>query len=297
MAAGVYALAVAPNAMITKTATNSADPYYWNVVRFLIVFIFCLPFILKHWHALTDKKALKWVLGSAVCMTIAVIAYTVAIKSSLASYVSIITLMNPIFLVLISPLFTREHISRRTMAGITLAALGAMIVVFIPIALYQNNFAFYPIATVLTLINCIAYTFSIIFIRRADEAGAPLAGSIGVNALVTVIVSGVLFILIGNPSQTPHSWSFFLAALYSGAVIGIITRTISVKIFENIGAAFTSALMYFETFLTILLPLLILGEQLSLITVLGGVLILAGIYVIESHKHSHARHHFIWRHH
>lgn len=216
---------------------------------------------------------------------------------SLASYVSIIVLIDPILLILISPLFTKETISRRAIAGITLAALGAMTVVFVPIAFYQNSLAFYPVATALTLINGVTYTFSIMFIRRADEQGAPLIGSIGVNAFVTVIASWLLFMLFGNTSQTPHSWSFVLAALYSGAVIGILTRVLSVKILENVGTAFTGALQYLETFLSILLPVLILGEQLSLITVLGGALILLGIYTVESHKHSHARHHFIWRHH
>lgn len=296
-AAVLYSLAVSPNAMIIKLATNEADPYYWNFVRFLIVLIICLPFIIRHWRVLTSKKAIRWVFGSAIFMTIAVIAYTFAIKLSLASYVSIITLINPIVLVLISPLFTKERISHRAIAGITLAALGAMTIVFVPIALYQNNIAFYPMATFLALVNCVAYTLSIIFIRKADEHGAPLTGSIGVNALVTVIASYILFNLFGDTTQAPLSSSFLLAALYSGAVIGIFTRVISVKILENVGTAFTSVLMYFEIFLTILLPILVLGEQLSLFTVFGGMLILLGIYVVESHKHSHIQHHFTWRHH
>lgn len=296
-AAVLHSVIAAPNTMLIKTVTNISDPFYWNMVRFLIVFAICLPFIVKYWRALTNKKALKWVLGSAICATLAVLSHTIAIQISLASYVSIISLMNPIFLVLLSPLFTKERISRRAIAGITLAALGAMVIVFVPIALYQNNFAFYPMATVLVLLNCLAFTFSIIFIRRADEQGASLTGSIGINALVIVLVSWLLFMLIGDKSSTPQSWSFFITALYAGAVVGILARSISVKIFENIGTAFTSVLLYFETFLTILLPVLILKEQLSVITVLGGILILLGVYVVESHKHPHAGHHTQWRHH
>ena len=182
----LYALFIAPNAMVIKAATDTVDPYYWNFIRFLVVLIACTPFIIKYWRKLMDKQARRWVFGSAACMATAVIAYTVAIKLSQASYVSIITLINPIFLVFISPFFTKERISRRAIAGVTLAALGAMVIVFVPIAIYQNGFAFYPVATLLGIINAIAFVFALIMLRRSNENGAPLTGSIGVNGSLTL---------------------------------------------------------------------------------------------------------------
>jgi len=87
-----------------------------------------------------------------------------------------------------------------------------------------------------------------------------------------------------------------LAVGYSGIVVALIGRALNVWSYERVGGAVMSALGYLETFVAILIPVVVLNEKLSPEMVIGGVLILFGVYIVEHHKHPHAKHHISLRH-
>ena len=79
--------------------------------------------------------------------------------------------------------------------------------------------------------------------------------------------------------------------------MALIGRMFKVWGFEKLGSAVTGVMMYLETFLCILIPMLLLGERLAPSTVIGGMIVLVGMYIVEPHKFSlHHRHH-IWHSH
>ena len=294
----VYAVFAAPHSTVVKIATDSADPIYWVFVRFIALAIVLTPFIILSRKKLLKDKAWMYALGGASSLAVAILLFTIAIRHSQASYVSIITLTNPISLVVMSWLILKLKITRRWAAGITLAATGAMILVVLPIAVSSGSMTFYPLATALGLGNSLMFSLGIILIRRANEVSKiPLTAILGINAYITVIVCGVLFYFFGDHSRAPSDPQFWLLALYSGFGVALFGRMIIIKVFEKLGSAFSASLAYFETMLAIVLPVFVLGENLSLTMVTGGVFILAGLYVIETHKIKPSDHSPSLRHH
>lgn len=289
----VSVLLTAPNNTIIRVGVTSVDPYYWIAVRSLIVTVVCLPWIVRAWRVI--QKRWKNLAIAGTSFTFAIITYTIAIYQSQASYVAILTLITPVILMIISARIFRDKVSRRSLAGVTLAIIGALVLVVLPIALKQNSVVFYPSATVLTLVQCVAYAYGIVYMRRANEDGIAMPAVIGVTAVATTAVAALLFAVYGNHAQTSSDVGFWLAVIYSGVVASLIARAINVLSYERIGAAVIAALTYFETFIAILIPVFVLHEQLSPAMVLGGILILLGVYVVEHHKHPHAKHHFIHR--
>ena len=83
-------------------------------------------------------------------------------------------------------------------------------------------------------------------------------------------------------------------AVYSGVAVLLIARSLNVVTYEHIGSAVVGALDYLEKLLAILIPVVILHETLSVEMVLGGALILCGVYMAEHHKvNTHKQHHFM----
>ncbi len=292
----VAALLAAPNATIVRVAIDSADPYYWIATRFILISIVCLPFVIKARKVFAKSKARRELLKASIALTIAMLSFTFAVYYSQASYVSIITLMTPIIFVTLSARFVGERINSRSVAGITLAAAGAVILVLLPIALQQGGVTFYPLATVFGLIDCIAYAFGIIYLRRADEAGVGTMASIGVSATMTALVASLLLVLYGDFHRIPVDGGYWLAVAYSALIVALLARALNVIVYERLGSTTVSALGYLQTLAAILIPVAVLGEKLSPEMVIGGALILFGVYVVESHKHPHGRHHFIHQH-
>ena len=292
----LWAIIGTPNITIIRIAVDTVDPFMWNIIRLTPVFLVTLPWIIKAWPTIRKPKAFPYVIGSGVSMAIALVSVVLAIKTSQASYVSIITLLTPIAIIVLSSFFLKERITRRAVAGVTLAALGGMALVVLPLALAKGAISFYPLATLFGLINCVSFALAIVLIRRCDQvAHVPLTATIGIGAFFTVVLSVLLFFATGHTISSVHvNESVLWAALYAGAWTSLLGRILNVEIFEKLGSATSGVIVYFETLLAIIIPVFVLHEKLSITMVVGGMFILLGLYIIEHHKHPHARLHFVW---
>lgn len=287
----------APNATVIKYSMSSIDPYLFNALRFLAVALLTTPLLLANIGSF-NKINFKYSVKAGLCMTIAVITYVWAIKLSQASYVSIITLLTPIAFIILSARLTGEKITSRSVAGIGLAALGALVIVVLPVAIKQNGtFTFNPLATTFALINVIVFPLAMINYKKANEAGVSMVPLISVTSWIICLFNAVLFLVLGSAAGYHINNSAFFGILYSGIVIAFIARIMNITSYEHIGAAVTGALEYLEIFLAILLPVAVLHEKLSPEMIIGGILILCGVYVVEYHKSVHHKHHHIFRSH
>lgn len=286
----------APNATVIKYSVDSMDPFLFNALRFLLIALVTTPVLLSSLKKIR-KTNIKYVLRSSIYMTIAVVSYVMAIKLSQASYVSIITLITPIIFVVLAAKMTGEKISSRSIAGITLAAIGAAVIVVLPIALAQDSqLSFKPLATMLALLNTLMFPLAIINFKKANEVGVSLFSLLSVSSWMVFAVNALIFLFSGKQFENIGNGHIY-AIIYSGFVVALIGRLLNIISYEHIGSAVTSALGYFEIFLSILLPVLILNEKLSPEMAIGGILILCGVYVVEYHKSAHHKHHHIFRSH
>lgn len=233
-----------------------------------------------------------------VFLSIALLSYTLAIYHSQASYVSILTMLTPITLILISARYFSEKINRRKVAGIALAMIGALVVVSLPLMATGNvTTAAYPLATALTLLNCVTFALTYIYMRKANEAGMPMMGVLGIISFIRAAVTAPLFLLFGDTARMPNDPSFFMAVFYSAIGVSVVFRAILVSAYERIGAVSTAAVQYIETLASVVIPVLIISEKLSLEMIAGGLMILAGVYFIESKEAKVGKRWSLHRHH
>lgn len=231
-------------------------------------------------------------------MGTAIIMYTLAIEQSQASYVSILTMLTPIVMILVSRHYYKETVTHRKLAGITLAMIGALIVVVAPLLLggYGGEL-FYPLATVLALAQTLFFAIGFISMRKANEAGVPVLTSVGLTAPIGLVLVLPLFFTFGDTARMPLNIEFVAATVYSAIGLAVIIRAVTIAAYERIGIVSVAALTYVENLVAIVLPLLLIGEILSIEMVVGAGLILCGVYLIESHRSRHVRHHVLHRHH
>ncbi len=292
----VGVLLAAPNGIFIKLGTNQLDPFVFNALRHIIVAVLATPFIWQARRLFTLKSAtLSLVFG--LLMSVAVVCYAKAIQLSNASYPSVIMLLSPIVFIVFSTMMTRDTVNRRQLAGITLAALGAFLIIGLPFVLsQQDSFRFYPTATLYMLGNVITFPLAIVFSKKAHQKKLPLKAIMGISFWVVCIVNALF---AGNKLTSLNVFSLspiaIVAVLYSGLVVAFIARDLNIRSYEHLGSGVSSALGYAETLLSVYLPLLILGETLSTELFIGGALILLGVYIAEHHDSSHHRYFHLFR--
>lgn len=283
----------APNPMLVRIATSgdaSTDSLTLLLIKYsIILMVFFVPLyrFVRSKNSIF-RAALKDLLIMSVCTVTSTTVWMMAIEQSSASYSSIISLLSPVILVILSAKLVKDRITRRATAGISLAAIGGILVVALPAILQGSaGSGFYPVATLLLLVSCVLSPLAVIYQRRANEHGVPFTASIGLMTLIAVPVLAMLHIfinggdaLIATMSNLP--WQVWLIATYSAIAVTYIARTLSIKSYEYNGAAVKGGLAYLETLMSISLPLIILSEQLSIEMLVGAILILVGVFLAES---------------
>ncbi len=297
-------LIAAPSTTMIRSVYSELGSTSFTFLKFLMMFVAFAPlvaiFIVKK-HNIW-RKNLKYLLISSASTAVSVLVAYKAIELSTASYASIIGLLSPIMLVIVSSRLIKEKVGRRAVAGITLAAVGGVLVVALP-AIMQGSVGsiFYPTATILMFINCITYPISVVYQRKANEGGVPFTVNAGFMAMVTLLFTLILAIFNNElydilPQAINLSWQGWLAVAYTCFVVTFVARSLWIKAYENVGAASVGGLSYLQTLLGIALPIVILGEHLSLELIIGAILILLGLYIAESRSSGDGKggkkHHF-----
>lgn len=289
-------LIAVPNGTFMKLISEEMDPAWINVARFALIVVILMPFLIHARKAIT-KKNLQYAVLQGVAYSVSVACYVFAISLSQASYVSVINLGIPIMLMIYSVYLTRERVTRNAMVGISIAALGAFVIVGFPLLMGQGFTSdFNPLATILSLIGISAYPLSVIFSRKANDNGLPITAAFGISAIVVFCVSLVIALIVSGsfPAQelfgNPH---VMLMIAYTAIGISLLARMITVLSYKHLGSAVTGGLYYIEGFASILLPILVLGERMTSEMLFGGILILLGVLVAETHHHAsvHKDHH------
>ncbi len=286
----IAALIAVPNATIIRASTGTTDPYVYNLIRMAIMAVSFTPFLfagLRQYQRQNLKYALIVGLSIAVCFA----AFVEAIHESQASYVGIVALLTPIVLVVYSARFAKEKISHRAVAGITIAALGALLAVGLPLAIrQQGNFTFYPAATLWAIVNCLTAPLITVYSKKANDNGMHLTTFYALAFWLALAFGVVGLIMFNIPFEVEAiSSGSWLGIAYSAVVANSISFIMMTKSYEHIGSAAIGGITYIETIAAIVLPLLILREKLSPELVLGGGLILFGVFLVEHHKSGYIR--------
>jgi drug/metabolite transporter (DMT)-like permease len=284
--AGVLAAVLtAPSGSIVKIVSETIEPALIIAIRYTIIALCCLPFLLRIKTAVI-KRNLPDLLLASLFMSITGVSYAASIQMGQASYSSIITLIDPILLVVFSIMLLREKMSRQIVCGVAVAMLGAAVVVVAPFLLGEESGVHVGLESIVfAIISAVTYPLMLIFMRRANVGGVSMSGLSGFTGAVAAVVMTLValatsgFGVVDQITATPlSSWLYLVGA---ALVVYLFSRNLQVKAFENIGAAAESGLLYLEVILGITAPLLLLGENLTLEIIVGGLLILAGVMISE----------------
>lgn len=293
------ALLAAPIHVLVKFALEETDPYFYNYFRYLIVLIACIPLFL--FVRTTRKKFFTYaahVIYSAVTMALSVTFYTLATGDSKASLVSILSLLAPVFFLIISGRVVGEKFAKKEVYGTGLALLGALVVLVFPLITHGLMHSdSYPVASLYMLVGTLSYAASLVFMRTANEKGAPLILIIGVQALVVMIMSYFLFVYLGDSTSSKITGDLILLAGYPALVVAVLVRVLDTLVYEKVGSVVVGLTAYLNVVLGVILAAILLSETIGLTTIVGGVLIIAGIILAEFSTKHHKLAHHKYRHH
>lgn len=275
-------LITAPIAVLLKIGSDISGVWVWTMTRFLVIFLMCLPFMIAYRkHYLDSWRSFRTMLISSVLMATAVVTYILAIANSNASFMVIFSLMSPVFLVILGSRAFKEKLTHRTVVGIGTALVGGLTLAFLPV-LMSGGVGFYPMAALFGLANVLAYSSGMIYFRKNSERGVPVLVLTGYAGLLGSVVTYVFMTFSNEVFNFNFSPVYIFALFYTTAVVELVARTLNVQAFKRVGSSLIAGLAYVEILLAIIISVLVLEEQITPSMGIGAILILLGVYKIET---------------
>ena len=207
--------------------------------------------------------------------------FNTAVMVSSAANATLLGTNAPIFVALGAWLLYRERPTRRFWTGFALSFVGML-------AIVGHDLAKHPklgLGDAFAVLGAACYAGYLLYVRRSRATMDALAFSAvsGVTAAATLLL---ICLVIGTPlhGYPARSWWALIGLALVTQVIGHLSVAYSLG---KLPVSVTSVALLGQAPITAILAVPLLGESLSAMQILGGALVLTGIYVVN--RKSYAR--------
>ncbi len=264
-----------------RLLAGHAQPFAASFWRFAMASA-CLVWLVRRKQGGLPSLTPKGWIGVSLLGATGIFAYNACFFTGLqtvpAGRAAVIVAMNPVCIALFAALFFKEGLSRLKLAGITLSVSGAITAISrgdIP-SLFTHAISWGDLFIFGCVASWVAYS---LLGKRMMHSLTPLAAvtySCLTGTLMLLpfaVAEGMLSQVAGYPPQT---WLAFAYLGVLGTVVGFTWFYEGVK---AIGASKAGVFINFVPVTAILSGWLLLGEPVSSSLLLGGVLVVSGVYL------------------
>lgn len=228
------------------------------------------------------EKGRGAVIAASLILAVHLLIQIVGLKLTTATNTGWIIGVTPLTLAVLSALILREKISKQMILGIVVASVGILLLIskgdFSSIVWLEN------LGDWIILGSTFSWTLYTIVIRDVARAQHPILVTFQVLIPATVFLS--LYLLIENDwSAVIHLPADGMIALLFLGVLGIaVAHWFWQAGVARLGAAQSGMFLYLEPLATTMLAVPYLHEPFTWATAVGGLLVLAGVYVSQSSR-------------
>lgn len=264
-----------------RMLAGHAGPFASSFWRFAMASVCLVWLVRRKQGGLPKLDARGW---GGVCLLGAtgIFAYNAffftGLQSVPAGRAAVIVAMNPVFIALFAALFFKEGLSRLKLAGIALSVSGAATAISrgdIP-ALFHSAISWGDVA----IFGCVASWVSYSLLgKRMMHTLSPLA-AVTYSCLTGTLMLFPFAVAEGMLAATPeYPMSNWLAFAYLGVLGTVVGFTWFYEGVKSIGASKAGVFINFVPVTAILSGWLLLGEPLSLSLLVGGLMVVCGVYL------------------
>ena len=274
-----YALLGGAMAAITKVGLSQIPPFSFAFVRFFLATLIVTPFIWsKRRFLIRDFKTLG---PFSIFATLNIIFFVVGINLTTANTSQILYAVVPIVVGLLTHFVLGEKLSSKKIMGIIVGFIGTFLVLFLPILDKGGKFSGNLTGNILLTIAVVCFSGYIMLSKKAQKTHSPFH----IVSIFIILTTIGLFPFFLFESISQYGWwnGISINSVFSISYV-VLAGTISTYLLNQYsikhgGAVFASMAFYLSPIFGFLVAFFLLGEQLTMGLIVGGVLALLGVYI------------------
>lgn len=269
-----------------KIGMRDLLPLNLVIMRFAIASIlFSLILLLKKKDVYIDKKDIPqfFLLGFVAITSFYYIHYT-GLQYTTSTNAGLIMATSPIFAALFCIFTKKENVNSSSFLGICIASIGVLLVISqgkISSIYHQKTL----LGDSLIILNALMWAWVTLKGKTVLEKYSPFVAMAYIHIFGTILLLpfaffSTSFVEISLWQQLPTiSWSTILASAYLAIFCSVYSYFIWYLGVSKIGAVKTATFNYFNPIMASLAGLIVFHEQMTIYIVLGGFLVILGVYI------------------
>jgi len=264
----------------TKTLLYELKPVTIIILRLILasLLLSAIAIFTKRSFAVNLKNHL-WILFLALVAVFHLWIQVTGLQYTTASNTGWIIGTAPIFMAILGLIFYKERISIFQIAGILIAIAGLLLLIgkgnIFNIGLIQNK------GDLLVLGSAFTWGVYSMINKKISLTYSPLMTILYLFIMMVLIIipfnlNSTVIDSVINLSSTGWISIFFLGIFCSG-----IAYVIWAQALRDMESAKVGAFLYFEPLVTVIAASFFLHEEIFLMTILGGVLITTGVFIVN----------------
>jgi drug/metabolite transporter (DMT)-like permease len=211
------------------------------------------------------------------------IQYTGIQMASASMAAILVCLLSPILITVFSARMLREHLARRQVFGIGIAAAGTFTVIAGSSLSLESNTSFFAGTLILLSTPLLWATYTVVG-KKMMQKYSPFLVSAYVN-----ILGGLCLLPFATAENsisriTTMSLQGWSAILYLAFTCSLLGYSIWLHVANQVKGAVVSSFMFAEPLITVMLATKFAGETVTLFTAAGGFLIFIGVYFVSRNQ-------------
>lgn len=258
----------------SKIGLREIPPFSFMFLRFLIASLLILPFYFK--NPLPLRQIWLPILIS-LFSSANIFLFAFGIRLTTATISQIIYSLVPIFVAILAHFLVKERFTQQKIVGILLGFLGLIFIFGLPQTITGN---------VLLLIGAFLYSFYPVLSKKIQVKYSPWH-LMTIFIFTTAVLAGLLSLIELDQAKiwltTASKLTWF--SLFFVAIIGSIIYYWLTQVAIKLGSAVVgSMILYLQPVTTFLWAAALLGEKLTWMVVIGGLLTIGGAYLTTKAK-------------
>ncbi len=254
---------------------SGADPITVLFLRFVVAAVVMLGILtLSKTPFPRGLVLLELVLLGAVAYVGESLAYFTALKMAPAGLVALLLYIYPALVTALSAIFLKEHLTTPKIVALFLALSGTVLTI-------QITSGGSIVGILLGIAAAVDYAIYIVLGSRIVKR----SGSVGATTIIIASTAGVFAIIAPiHGLMLPASalgWIAVLAIALISTVLAFVTFFAGLR---RIGPTTASTLSTFEPIVAVALSAVVLGETITPVQALGGVLILIAVVILSRNE-------------
>ncbi|MBO9152285.1 DMT family transporter [Chitinophaga sp. GCM10012297] len=261
---------------VTKTVVSEVPPFIFAGIRNLIGCAALLPFYLARRRKATQPLPYgKLVLMGLAGTTFYYFVFNTGMKYVSASSGALIEGLVPVAIAIPAAFILKEHLAKRTIAGIVLSVAGVILVGFIGASDKSANALLGSSLIVGAVLLWSAYT---LLSRSVKEYDTVLVTTVStfIGTALSLPLPAYEIITQGMPDI---SWKAWAGMVYLGVFASAVAYSLYNRALENLPAAQVGNFLNLNPVIGALIAFIFLKEKLTALQLAGGILVLAGIWL------------------